>query len=287
MSSVFCREITVGYDDEGSGEPLVLIHGHPFNRSMWRPQTEHFSRAGWRVIAPDLRGYGDSTVVPGKTPLATFARDLIALLDHLGVERCVLGGLSMGGQIVMECYRLFPERVRGLVFADTFAAAETEDGKAARYAMAERLLREGMDGYAHEVLYKMVSPHTTASQPEVAAHVLEMMTSTPPEGAAAALRGRAERPDYAELLTRVSVPALVVVGTEDAYTPVSDARDIHERIPDSRLTVIEQAAHMPNLEQPNAFNAALDAFLTSLPRTPAKATATPAPATTPAPTPVP
>ncbi|MGW9431960.1 alpha/beta fold hydrolase [Streptomyces decoyicus] len=283
MSSVFCRETTVGYDDEGSGEPLVLIHGHPFNRSMWRPQTEHFSRAGWRVIAPDLRGYGDSTVVPGKTPLATFARDLIALLDHLGVERCVLGGLSMGGQIVMECYRLFPERVRGLVFADTFAAAETEDGKAARYAMAERLLREGMDGYAHEVLDKMVSPHTIASQPEVAAHVLEMMTSTPPEGAAAALRGRAERPDYAELLTRVSVPALVVVGTEDAYTPVSDARDIHERIPDSRLTVIEQAAHMPNLEQPNAFNAALDAFLTSLPRTPAKVTATPAPATTPVP----
>ncbi|MGW2024163.1 alpha/beta fold hydrolase [Streptomyces decoyicus] len=283
MSSVFCREITVGYDDEGSGEPLVLIHGHPFNRSMWRPQTEHFSRAGWRVIAPDLRGYGDSTVVPGRTPLATFARDLIALLDHLGVERCVLGGLSMGGQIVMECYRLFPERVRGLVFADTFAAAETEDGKAARYAMAERLLREGMDGYAHEVLDKMVSPHTIASQPEVAAHVLEMMTSTPPEGAAAALRGRAERPDYAELLTRVSVPALVVVGTEDAYTPVSDARDIHERIPDSRLTVIEQAAHMPNLEQPNAFNAALDAFLTSLPRTPAKATATPAPAITPVP----
>ncbi|MEJ8651207.1 alpha/beta fold hydrolase [Streptomyces sp. MS1.AVA.3] len=279
MGSVICREITVGYDEEGSGEPLVLIHGHPFNRSMWRPQTEHFSRAGWRVIVPDLRGYGDSTVVPGKTPLATFARDLIGLLDHLGVERCVLGGLSMGGQIVMECYRLFPERVRGLVFADTFAAAETEDGKAARYDMAERLLREGMDGYAHEVLAKMVSPHTIASQPEVAAHVLGMMTSTAPEGAAAALRGRAERPDYTELLTRISVPALVVVGTEDAYTPVSDARDIHERIPDSRLSVIEQAAHMPNLERPDAFNAALDAFLTSLPQT----TATAAPTATPAP----
>ncbi|MGW7023862.1 alpha/beta fold hydrolase [Streptomyces decoyicus] len=273
MGSVFCREISVGYDEEGSGEPLVLVHGHPFNRSMWRPQTEHFSRAGWRVIAPDLRGYGDSTVVPGTTPLATFARDIIGLLDHLGVERCVLGGLSMGGQIVMECYRLFPERVRGLLFADTFAAAETEDGRTARYDMAERLLREGMDGYAHEVLAKMISPHTIASQPEAAAHVLGMMTSTAPEGAAAALRGRAERPDYAELLTRVSVPALVVVGTEDAYTPVSDARDIHERIPDSRLAVIEHAAHMPNLERPDEFNAALDAFLASLPQT----TATPAP----------
>lgn len=265
MGSVFHGDITVGYEDEGSGEALLLVHGHPFDRSMWHPQTEHFSRAGWRVIAPDLRGYGDSTVTPGTTPLAAFAHDLAGLLDHLGIERCVLGGLSMGGQIVMECYRLFPERIRGLVFADTFAAAETADGKAARYAMAERLLREGMDGYAHEVLAKMISPATIASRPDVAAHVLRMMTAAPSEGAAAALRGRAERPDYTGLLSRVTVPALVVVGTEDAYTPVGDALDIHERVPDSRLTVIEQAAHMPNLEQPDAFNATLGAFLNALP----------------------
>ncbi|MFG2494323.1 alpha/beta fold hydrolase [Streptomyces caniferus] len=272
MGSVFHREITVGYEDEGSGEPLMLVHGHPFNRSMWRPQTEHFSRAGWRVIVPDLRGYGDSTVLPGATPLATFARDLVDLLDHLGIERCVLGGLSMGGQIVMECYRLFPERFRGLVLADTFASAETEDGRAGRYAMAERLLREGMAGYAREVLAKMVSPHTIASRPDVAAHVLGMMTTTPPDGAAAALRGRAERPDYTALLSRIAVPALVVVGAEDAYTPVGDALDIHERIPDSRLRIIDQAAHMPNLEQPDVFNTALEEFLGSLPGTAATTT---------------
>ncbi|GFE21105.1 alpha/beta fold hydrolase [Streptomyces nigrescens] len=265
MSSAFCREITVGYEDEGSGEPLVLVHGHPFDRSMWRPQTEHFSRAGWRVIAPDLRGYGESTVVPGTTPLETFARDLLALLDGLGIERFVLGGLSMGGQIVMECYRLFPERIRGLVFADTFAAAETEEGRTARRDMAARLLREGMSGYAQEVLGKMLSPHTLTHRPEVAAHVLAMMTAAPPEGAAAALRGRAERPDYTQLLSQTAVPALVVVGTEDAYTPVSDARDIHARVPDATLSVIEQAGHLPNLERPDEFNAALAEFLHSLP----------------------
>ncbi|MDT0454401.1 alpha/beta fold hydrolase [Streptomyces sp. DSM 41527] len=278
MGSVFRREITVGYEDEGSGEPLVLVHGHPFNRSMWRPQTEYFSRAGRRVIAPDLRGYGDSTMPPGTTaapgasatpdatPLATFARDLVDLLDHLGIERCALGGLSMGGQIVMECYRLFPERISALLLADTFAAAETPDGKTARYDMAERLLREGMADYAHEVLDKMVSPDTITARPDVAAHVLEMMATTPPEGAAAALRGRAERPDYTELLPRITVPTLIVVGTEDTYTPVSDALHLHERIPDSRLTIIEQAAHMPNLEQPHTFNAALHEFLNSLPK---------------------
>ncbi|WP_432000048.1 alpha/beta fold hydrolase [Streptomyces sioyaensis] len=265
MGPFFRTEITVGYEDEGSGEPLVLVHGHPFNRSMWRPQIAHLSRAGWRVIAPDLRGYGESSVVPGTTPLETFARDLLALLDHLGIERCVLGGLSMGGQIVMECWRLFPERIRAVVLADTFAAADTAAGRAARHDMAERLLREGMAGYAHEVLDKMVAPHHLDARPDVAAHVLQMMTSTAPEGAAAALRGRAERPDYTAQLSRMAVPALVVVGTEDTYTPVSDARAIQARMPDARLVLVERAAHLPNLERPDEFNAALEKFLRSLP----------------------
>lgn len=111
----------------------------------------------------------------------------------------------------------------------------------------------------------MVSPHTLAHRPEVAAHVLAMMTAAPPEGAAAALRGRAERPDYTHLLSQIAVPALVVVGTEDAYTPVSDARDIHARVPDATLAVIEQAGHLPNLERPDEFNAVLAEFLHSLP----------------------
>lgn len=281
MGSVRLGEITVGYEDEGGGEPLVLLHGHPFDRSMWRPQIEHFSRAGWRVIAPDLRGYGESSVVPGTTPLETFVRDTVALLDHLGIERFVVGGLSMGGQIVMEFWRLFPDRIRGLLLADTFAAAETEAGRTARYDTAERLLREGMAGYAHEVLPKMISPRTIAARPDVARHVLGMMTRTPPEGAAAALRGRAERPDYTELLSRVSVPALVVVGAEDEYTPVSDARDICRRIPHARLTVIERAAHMPNLERAPEFNTALAEFLGALPQPPAGTPDTP-PAAAPA-----
>ncbi|ARH93961.1 alpha/beta hydrolase [Streptomyces sp. MOE7] len=259
------EEITIGYEDRGTGEALVLVHGHPFNRSMWRPQIEHFARAGRRVIAPDLRGYGESTVVPGTTPLATFVRDTVALLDRLGIERFVLGGLSMGGQIVMEFHRLFPDRIRAVVLADTFAAAETAEGRAARHAMADRLVREGMDGYAHEVLTKMIAPHTAARRPEVARHVLGMMTSTPPEGAAAALRGRAERPDYTDLLADIAVPVLVVVGADDEYTPVSDARILHEGVPAGTLAVIEGAAHLPNLEREQEFNAVLAEFLDGLP----------------------
>ncbi|MEW2396929.1 alpha/beta fold hydrolase [Streptomyces sp. NPDC046862] len=271
MSTWSLDGVTLGYEDEGHGDPLVLVHGHPFDRTMWRPQAEHFSRTGWRVITPDLRGYGESTVVPGKTMLETFARDIAGLLDHLGLDRVVLGGLSMGGQIVMEFHRLFPDRVRGLLLADTFAAAETEEGRNARYEMAERLLREGMTGYAGEVLSKMVAPHNIEELPAVAEHVLAMMSGTDPEGAAAALRGRAERPDYTGMLRDVAVPTLVVVGSDDEFTPVGDARLIHERVPGSTLAIIDGAAHMPNLERPAEFNAALERFLDALSHTPATA----------------
>ncbi|MFJ9408510.1 alpha/beta fold hydrolase [Streptomyces sp. NPDC101393] len=274
MSTTVVGGITVGYEDRGSGAPLVLVHGHPFDRTMWAPQIETFGAAGaqedgpgWRVIAPDLRGYGASTVVPGVTPLETFARDIAALLDSLGLaeQRIVLGGLSMGGQIALEFARLFPGRLRGLLLADTFAQGETAEGKAARNATADRLLREGMAGYADEVLDKMVAPANLVRTPETAAHVLRMMRGTPPEGAAAALRGRAERPDYTGLLGRIAVPTLVVVGRDDTYTPVSDAEFLHRRIPHSALAVIEGAAHLPNLERPGAFDTALADFLAALP----------------------
>ncbi|WP_405734292.1 alpha/beta hydrolase [Streptomyces sp. NBC_00028] len=240
--------------------PLVLIHGHPFDHTMWAPQIEAFS-GGRRVIAPDLRGYGTSPVLPGVSGFPEFARDIAALLDELRVPAAVLAGLSMGGQIVMDFHRQFPDRVRGLVLADTFAAPETPDGVEARNAMADRLLREGLGGYADEVLEKMVAPYASA---EVKAHVHRMMTATSPEGAAAALRARALRPDYRDLLTRVQVPTLVVVGTDDEYTPVSDAEAMHAALPDSELLVISGAAHMPNLERPEEFNAALATFLTRI-----------------------
>jgi len=240
--------------------PLVLIHGHPFDRTMWSPQIEEFS-ATRQVIAPDLRGYGTSPLTPDTvTPLSRFAQDIEALLDESKVESCVLGGLSMGGQIVMECCARFPERVRGVVLADTFPAPETPEGRLARNAMADRLLSEGMGGYADEVLGKMVAPYADA---QVKAHVHRMMTATDPRGAAAALRGRALRPDYRPLLTRLTVPALVIVGADDTYTPVSDAEAMHTALPDSTLHVIEHAAHMPNLERPTEFNRALADFLTT------------------------
>ncbi|MEV7146232.1 alpha/beta fold hydrolase [Streptomyces sp. NPDC051287] len=251
----------LAYDDKGPRNariPLLLIHGHPFDRTLWDPQRDAFA-ASRRVVVPDLRGYGASPVTPGRVPLARFAADLEDLLDALDVRTCVVAGLSMGGQIAMECWaRLGADRVRGLVLADTFPAPETPQGVRDRNAMADRLLREGMRGYADEVLEKMVAPRAAS---EVKAHVHRMMTGTDPRGAAAALRGRAERPDYRPVLAQVTVPALVVVGADDAYTPVSDAEAMHALLPDAALRVVGAAAHLPNLERPREFNEALEEFL--------------------------
>ena len=269
MTSILLNGITVGYDEVGTGDDvLLLVHGTPFNRSMWRPQLAA-APAGWRLIAPDLRGYGESTVVPGKTTFDVFAADLAALLDHIGIDRAALGGLSMGGQIVMEFARQYPDRVRGLLLAATFAQTDTDEGKRRRNAMADRLIEEGMRPYAEEVLPKMLAPRSIAAMPAVAEHVTAMMRDTDPQGAAAALRGRSERPSYEETLARLDVPAVIIVGSEDAFTTRQDAERMRDLASDSELVWLEGIGHMPNLENPDAFNLALIRFLDRVTRNPA------------------
>lgn len=262
MKTALLDGIDLAFQENGSGQrALLFIHGHPFDHTMWQPQLEPIAERGWRVIAPDLRGYGSSGLAGDKTTLEVFARDQLALLDHLGIERAVIAGLSMGGQIVMEICRLAPTRVLGIVLAATFPRAETALGKQQRFATAERLLEEGMAAYATEMLPKMLAARSIQATPHVAEHVLRMMRGTPPAGAAAALRGRAERPDYTTVLERLDCPALIVVGDEDTFTTRQDAERMHTLLKGSRLLWLPGVGHMPSLEQPQAFNAALADFL--------------------------
>jgi 3-oxoadipate enol-lactonase len=161
----------------------------------------------------------------------------------------------------MEFCRLYPERVRGTLLAATFCRAETEAGRHQRTAMADRLLREGMQGYVEEVLPKMVTPANLQRLPRVADHVRGMMRATSPTGAAAALRGRAERPDYGETLAKLDVPAVVVVGDEDAFTTRADAEQMSALLKMAELVWIKKVGHMPNLENEREFNEALGRLL--------------------------
>lgn len=265
ISRKAANTVRLSYDDIGcSNDVVVFVHGHPFDRSMWRSQLHAATQAGWRAIAPDLRGYGDSPVTRGSVTLDVFAADIAELLDRLGIDQVAICGLSMGGQIVMEFCRRFPQRVRGVLLTATFPRAETKDGKANRYRVAERLEAEGMELHARELLPKMLAAATIETLPGVAEAVLTMMRHAPPEGAAAALRGRAERIGYESTLVSVDAPGLIVVGDQDAFTTRWDAEEMHRLLRRSKLVWMDGVGHMPNLEREAQFNAELAQFLAQI-----------------------
>ena len=189
------------------------------------------------------------------------ARDAAAHLEQLGVEQAVVCGLSMGGYVALEFVHLFPERVEALVLAGTRAPADNEQEKAAREQQVQTMLRAGMVPISIATLPKLLSARTLAERPNVAKHVREMITRTDPRSAAAAQRGMAARRDYSEDLPNIKVPTLIIVGREDSIRPVADAEFMNRGIPNSRLEVIEDAAHLTNLEEVDSFNRALLEFL--------------------------
>jgi pimeloyl-ACP methyl ester carboxylesterase len=150
----------MAYDDTGSGPAVLLLHGYPFNRSMWREQTEALSE-NYRVITPDLRGHGETTATPEPATMDEMARDVAALMDELNIHRAAVGGLSMGGYVTLAFYRRFPLRVRALVLADTRPQADTEEARRNREQQARKALKEGMSGIAETSLPKALAPATS------------------------------------------------------------------------------------------------------------------------------
>jgi len=262
MSLLCLNDLTIHYEQAGAGTPVLLIHGHPFDCTMWRPQLAAGLPA--HLISPDLRNFGRSVSQNGPAGWSTYAEDLLAFTDSLGIDRFAAAGLSMGGQIALELAALAPDRLIGLALCDTFAQLDTPEKSSGRLALAERLEREGMDGYAKEVLPKMLCAQTLETKPEIAHELLDMMQRCPVRGAAEAARARTGRRDYLPLLAEIGVPTLIVVGEHDAFTPVPDAERMHAAIPNSVLVVLQQAGHVANLEQPQAFDAALGRFVRRL-----------------------
>jgi pimeloyl-ACP methyl ester carboxylesterase len=265
MNRANINHIEMAYETAGQGVPVVLIHGHPFDHTMWQPQVKAFSDF-YQVIMPDLRGYGKSTLPdPANTRFEDYATDVILLMDHLNIGSFHLGGLSMGGQIIMEIFRQAPDRIKSLIFADTFAGPDTPEAKKTRNEQATRLEKEGMDGYANEVIGKMIRREHVESMPEVAAHVMKMMKGTSPVAAAAAMRARSERINYlSEVLPQINIPTLVIVGRQDEFTPIAKAEELQGNLQNCKLVIIEDAGHMPNLEQPEEFNTAVLDFLENI-----------------------
>jgi pimeloyl-ACP methyl ester carboxylesterase len=248
-----------------SRDVLLLVHGFPFHAGMWRPQLDA-PPPGWRVIAPDLPGFGGSAPVAAEALTMDDAADQLALLvNTLGLERVVLAGLSMGGYVSFALLRRYPALVRALVLCDTRAGVDTEETRRGRRQAAARVLSAGTAGFVGDMLPKLLSPASRQRRPGVEAEVRDIMDSAPAAAVAAALHGMADRQDSTPLLRAVTVPALVIVGADDGITPPAEAEGMARDIPGATLEVVPDAGHLPNLENPEAFDRALHRFLATLP----------------------
>ena len=250
--------------DRGQGLPVVLLHGFPLDHSMWDNQIEPLAQK-YRVIAPDLRGFGGSEVIPDAATMDQMADDVAALLDALGVnEPIVLCGLSMGGYVAFEFWRKHLKRLRALVLCDTRAAADMPEVAEGRHDLADKILAEGNAPLAEGMIPKLFAPATLQLHSSMTAIQRERILTTSTAGAAAALRGMAVRNDMRRVLNYIELPALVVVGEHDAISSVEEMRSIARAMPHAQFVVIPHAGHMTPLENPEAFQAALEPFLGGL-----------------------
>jgi len=264
MKATLTPTTQIEYDDVGQGPAVVLLHAFPLARAMWQPQVTDLLR-DFRVIVPDVRGFGGSSPFADAPSVDQAAADVAGLLDHLKLtETVVVGGLSMGGYIALAFARQFPQRLRGLVLADTRAEPDNDEGKSNRDKLIAFTRNHSAADVIDQTMAKMVSAETRMKRPDVVAEVRRIAAAQSVDGVIAALQMLRDRPDARPGLTSIAVPTLVMVGSDDAITPRAAAEVLVAGIAGARLVEVPGAGHLANLEQPQAFNAALRSFLQTL-----------------------
>lgn len=260
MRRVAVDDLVLAVRDEGRGVPVLFAHGFPLDHRMWDGQVASLS-ADRRVLAPDLRGFGESDAAGPVATMQRFADDLAELLDRLEVAEPVhLVGLSMGGYVAFEFARRHRHRLRSLVLCDTRAGTDTPEGRQGRMQLAERVLTEGTDFVAETMIPRLFAHKTLAERPQVVANVRAEIAAASPEGTAAAALGMAERADSTALLATLDLPVLVLVGSEDRISPADEMQRMAEAIPGAEFHALPDAGHMAPLEDPATTNALLRSF---------------------------
>ncbi|MDQ3800683.1 MAG: alpha/beta hydrolase [Acidobacteriota bacterium] len=228
---------------------------------MWQPQTDALAAAGFHVILPDLRGFGENHNFADINTMEDLAKDVAELLENLKIERAVIGGLSMGGYVTFNLYRLFPEKFAGIVLFDTNAAADSDEKRQSRFDLIDEIEKSGAQALIEGMLPNLISDRTKENNAELVEKLRSTFAAVNPQSAIAALRGMAERRDHTDLLKDIRVPTLLIFGEHDKITNPEIAEKMKSGIPGAALTVIRNAGHYSNLEQPEAFNDALVSFL--------------------------
>lgn len=258
------RDADIAYDDHGVGQPILFLHAFPLNRTMWTgAMVSLLDEQRYRLVSLDWRGFGESEIPPGISTMESFADDIAGIMDALGMQDAILCGLSMGGYATFAFLRKYPQRVRGLILADTKPGADNEEGKARRESVAQLVLSEGTSAIADLQIPNLLSVYTRQHSPEVEMRVRQMIGAATTEGIAAASRGMAQRSDSTDLLSSIICPTLVLVGEQDSLTPPAVASDYARKIPNAQFATIPHSGHLSNLEQPEAFLHVVRNFLSA------------------------
>jgi len=254
----------LAFEEHGEGKPFVLLHAFPLSRKMWMPQISAFKSRNYRLILPDLRGFGESHSFSDINSMEDMAKDVAELLEALKVEKAIIGGLSMGGYVTFELFRLFPEKFAAIVLCDTNSFADTDEKRESRFDLIEKIEKNGVQSLIEAILINSISDYTKKNNHTLLEQLEKSFNEVNPKATIAALHGMAQRNDNSKALNGNSLPALLIFGKEDAVTNLETAEEMRRGISNSNLILIEDAGHYSSLEQPSRFNTILDNFLSQV-----------------------
>jgi 3-oxoadipate enol-lactonase len=254
----------LSYDDVGDGNlPIIFLHGFPFDKTMWQGQLDYL-KDSYRLIACDIRGFGKSADESSPLRIDLFADDLVAFMDTLNIDKAIICGLSMGGFIALNAHQRFPARFAGLVLCDTQCIADTPEVKEKRYKTIEEIERNGATEFNEGFIKNVFHKESLVNKRELVEQVSQVVFSNSQQIIQHGLVALAERTETCTTLGAVSVPTLILCGREDAVTPLIQSEYLHQHIKWSVLTIIDNAGHVSNLEQPLEFNTSLRDFLSTI-----------------------
>ncbi|WP_300570395.1 alpha/beta hydrolase [Flavobacterium sp.] len=262
--SIAVNNFNLSYDDVGEGNiPIIFLHGYPFDKTMWLGQLD-FLKLSYRLIACDIRGFGESKDEESALSIDMFGDDLIQFMDQLNIDKAVVCGLSMGGFIALNAHQKFPNRFESLILCDTQCIADTAEGKAKRYATIDEIIENGVTSFNEGFIKKVFHKDSLTEKKELVEQLRGVVFSNSEQIIIHGLVALAERSESCSTLSEITVPTLIICGREDIVTPLSESEFMNANIKGSILKVIDKAGHVSNLEQPEVFNIHLSEFLASL-----------------------
>jgi 3-oxoadipate enol-lactonase len=249
---------------KGTGTPLVLVHGFPFDGSMWEKQLDGLGDELW-VVAPDMPGMGESEplTLHREACMDDYADAIADWAKSEGLENIALAGHSMGGYIAFAFARKYPEMLEKLILVATRPGADTDVAREGRYKTAAAVEEKGAVVAADAMLPKLFAPSTYEEDKETTQNIRDLMLRQGKRGVIDSLHAMAGRPDSSPDMARIKVPTLIISGLEDAIIPGSEAEGMRNGIAGARHVAIENAGHLPMLEDARALNKALREFLQS------------------------